>query len=469
MDWGDGVEKVKKWLPSKRKLIQLYFGLLMNANLKGFVSGSIYKGDSKAVCTPGLNCYSCPGAVSACPLGALQGAFHAGHSTLYYVGGILLLYGILFGRLICGWLCPFGLIQELIYKIKTPKSKKSPVTRVLSYGKYVFLVFFVFVVPIGYAFRDMPLPAFCKYLCPAGTLEGGLVLLSNAANESYLALLGGLFTWKALLTGSILVGSVFIFRLFCRFICPLGALYGLFNKLSFFGIKVDTHKCIDCNRCAVKCLLDVKRPGDGECISCGQCIGVCPTQAIVWKGPKLLRKCSGKAGYVTRIICAVLMVAVLFGAIGYCWNTSGAESALGSVSCDLTVISSTGITGNTVNPAKTGKLTIINFWGTWCTPCIEELPYFDQIASEYPEDVTVIAVHTDMASETAPDFIEKYYPDSKIIFAKDNEGESYYSALGGRDAYPYTVILNKQRNILATFAGSVSYQELKVIAEANCN
>ena len=81
----------------------------------------------------------------------------------------------------------------------------------------------------------------------------------------------------------------------------------------------------------------------------------------------------------------------------------------------------------------------------------------------------MIAVHTDMASETAPDFIEKYYPDSKIIFAKDNEGESYYSALGGRDAYPYTVILNKQRNILATFAGSVSYQELKEIAEANCN
>ena len=448
--------------------MQLYFGLLLNANLKGFISGSIYRGNSKMVCTPGLNCYSCPGAVSACPLGALQGAFNAGHSTIYYVGGILLLYGILFGRLICGLLCPFGLIQEVVYKIKTPKLKKSPLTRLLSYGKYVLLVFFVFLAPIGYAFRDMPLPAFCKYICPAGTLEGGLVLLSNAANKSYLSLLGGLFTWKCLLSISILLGCVFVFRLFCRFICPLGALYGLFNKLSFFGIKVDTHKCIDCDRCAAKCLLDVKRPGDIECISCGECMGVCPTQAIIWKGPKHSnRSQASKAKNVTRIISAVLMAAVLLGAIGYCWKTSGAETATGNVSCDLSVIDSAGVTEDTINPARTGKLTIINFWGTWCTPCIEELPYFDQIASDYPEDVAVIAVHTDMAAETAPDFIKKHYPDSKIVFAKDFEAEGYYTALGGRDTYPYTVVLDKRGNILTVFVGPLNYRDLQEIVEAN--
>jgi thiol-disulfide isomerase/thioredoxin len=314
----------------------------------------------------------------------------------------------------------------------------------------------------------MPLPAFCKFICPAGTLEGGLILLANAANNSYLSLLGGLFTWKVLLTVSIVLGCLFVFRLFCRFICPLGAVYGLFNKLSFFGIKVDTHKCIDCDRCAAKCLLDVKRPGDMECISCGECIDVCPTQAILWKGPKLTKKPqTGKTKAITRGISAVLMAAVLLGTIGCSWKTSGAESALGSISCDLSVIDSTGISQNTVNPAETGKLTIVNFWGVWCAPCIEELPYFDRIASEYPEEVAVIAVHTDMASETAPEFIQKYYPDTQIVFAKDIDAEGYYAALGGRDAYPYTVVLDKNGSVISTFVGPVSYSDLQKIVETN--
>ena len=161
-------KKLKSLLPNKRRLAQLYFGLLLNANLKGFITGNIYQGKSKIVCAPGINCYSCPGAVGACPLGALQGSFSADKSTVFYVCGILLLYGILFGRMICGWICPFGLIQDLLYKIKTPKVRKSPVTRVLSFFKYVLLVVFVLIIPIAYAFRDTPLPAFCKYICPAG-------------------------------------------------------------------------------------------------------------------------------------------------------------------------------------------------------------------------------------------------------------------------------------------------------------
>ena len=277
---------IKTWLPSKRKLMQLYFALLFNANLKGFVTGNIYQGSTKQFCAPGINCYSCPGAVGACPLGSLQGSFSADHSTIWYVGGILLLYSLMFGRMICGWLCPFGLIQELFYKIKTPKLKKHPVTRLLSWLKYVILVFFVLIVPIMYAFRDTPLPAFCKYICPAGTLEGGIGLLSNAVNESYFSMLGPLFTWKFLLLVSIMVGCIFIFRLFCRFICPLGALYGIFNKMSFFGIKLEKSKCVDCGLCITKCKVDIKHVGDQECISCGECVSVCPTKAIKWSGPK---------------------------------------------------------------------------------------------------------------------------------------------------------------------------------------
>ena len=123
------MKKILSWLPTKRKLMQLYFALLFNANLKGFISGNIYQGNTKIMCAPGINCYSCPGAVGACPLGSLQGAFSAGKSTLFYVGGILMLYGLMFGRMICGWLCPFGFIQDLIYKIKTARAVQTDAYR----------------------------------------------------------------------------------------------------------------------------------------------------------------------------------------------------------------------------------------------------------------------------------------------------------------------------------------------------
>ena len=107
----------KRFLPSKRKLVQLYFALLFNANIKGFINGSIYNNPSKTstknFCVPGLNCYSCPGAIGACPLGSLQDSYSAGKSTIFYVFGILLLFGLMFGRMICSWMCPFGFVQEL--------------------------------------------------------------------------------------------------------------------------------------------------------------------------------------------------------------------------------------------------------------------------------------------------------------------------------------------------------------------
>ena len=487
--------KIKKWMPTKRKIMQLYFAVLFNANLKGFVTGNIYQGGSKIMCAPGINCYSCPGAIGACPLGSLQGAFSADHSTLYYVFGILLLYSVMLGRMICGWLCPFGLVQELLYKIPTPKLKKSPVTRLLSYLKYVILVFFVFIIPITYAFKDTPLPAFCKYICPAGTIEGGLILLSNKVNASYFSMLGPIFTWKFLMMVSIVVGSVFAFRLFCRFLCPLGALYGLFNKISFFGIKVNMDKCTRCNLCVSHCKLDIHQVGDQECISCGECIDVCPTKAISWKGGRITLKANeglpapedNKKRKITQSITAVVMLAVLIGAIGYYWNQEdvrnlaipGSEdrgNQIGDLcyNAELQIIDETGILEETIDPTATGRITIINFWGTWCTPCVNELPYFDQIASDYAEDVTVIAVHTNMISETAPPFIQTYYADSDLIFAKDftvegSTAEQYYTALGGRGTYPYTVVLDETGTVIELFVSALEYEDLQRVVESQLN
>ena len=238
------------------------------------------------MCLPGLNCYSCPGAVGACPLGALQDSLaQSGTHAPAYIFGILILFGLLLGRLICGFLCPFGLIQELLYKIRTPKLRKNRFTRILSYFKYVLLGVII-AIPLIYA----GIPSFCKYVCPAGTFEGAIGLLSNGNNTDFFSMLGYLFTWKFCVLVVVVVASVFIYRFFCRFICPLGAIYSLFCRISMLGVKLDKDKCIDCGLCIQGCKMDIKRVGDHECIQCGECISVCPVQAISWKGSKIFIK-----------------------------------------------------------------------------------------------------------------------------------------------------------------------------------
>lgn len=286
------MDKIKAWWqthkPSQRRLIQLYTALLYNANLKGFVQGEIYTGGTKNLCVPGFNCYSCPGAIGACPLGSLQNALaSSGTRAPYYVLGVLMLFGLTLGRVICGFLCPLGMVQELLYKVPTPKVKKSRFTRVLSYLKYVILAVFVIIIPLMYSLQSYPVPAFCKYICPAGTFEGAIGLLSNPVNADKFSMLGILFTRKFAIMIGIAVACIFIYRAFCRFLCPLGAIYGLFAKVALLGVKVDQPKCTDCGLCVSHCKVDIRHVGDHECVQCGECRSVCPTGAITWKGSKI--------------------------------------------------------------------------------------------------------------------------------------------------------------------------------------
>lgn len=521
------MKKILTWLkahkPSKRKLIQLYAALLFNANLKGFATGEIFKGGTKNICTPGLNCYSCPGAVGACPMGALQNALaDSGKTIPYYMFGIIALYGLLFGRWICGFLCPFGLIQELFHKIPTPKIKKGKLTRVLSYFKYVILVVFVFVLPILYMFREFPLPGFCKYICPAGTLEGAMGLLSNQVNDSLFSMLGPLFTWKFLLLISFLVGSIFMYRFFCRFFCPLGALYGLFNKISFVGVKVEKPKCTDCGICVSHCQMDVSHVADHECISCGECINVCPTQAIRWKGGKwtlpeneiadlpaerqaeLIERNARitKRNKVVKAVATVAAVAVLLGALVYyngeyvvdllteeettesvetqpshvTWGEDETQAEpLPSVGVnvgnlcypmDIELFGKDGSLGNEVFNASqlTGdKIIVLNFWFTTCGPCLEELPDFDRVATEYKGKVDVIAIHSETRVDV-PAWISENYPHSDMLFGYDAE-DAYYNELITVGTYPATVILDEDGVIIAKFVRKVHYDELKSIID----
>ena len=564
---GGFFKSIGRWLknhaPTKRRLIQLYAALLTNANIKGFISGTIYTGSSKVMCVPGLNCYSCPGAIGACPLGALQNALaNSGTRAPVYVLGILALFGIILGRTICGFLCPTGLLQDFAYKIRTPKLKKSKVTRLLSYLKYILLVVLVIAVPLAFVGQDRLIPAFCKFVCPAGTFGGAISLLFHPDNADLYGMLGPMFTWKFALFCAIAVACVFIYRAFCRFICPLGAIYGFFNKIALLGVKLDKEKCTDCGLCVAHCKMDIKHVGDHECINCGECIAVCPTKAIRWKGSKLFVRANeveapatdkaplaqmvrpaavesvaaaspaapvaettvmnaavattdteraeaqpitiahgesaaaaakppfrigSKGQRILKAVVYALAALVLAGALLYynffdaeASSTPGVGTEVGDLCPDFTVQvydNATGeLTEQTYSPETSrGKVTVINFWGTWCDPCKAELPYFDQVANEDP-DIVIVTVHSILDAPTAPEYISTNYPNSNMLFTQDSmqtvDGAEYdvFTLLGGRNSYPRTLILDSEGVITFAFTGSLHYKELVAeIANAKAN
>ena len=194
-----------------------------------------------------------------------------------------MLVGVLAGRFICGWLCLFGLIQEILYGIPTKKITIPPkLDKWLRYLKYGFLAVFVLLLP--YVLKNemgVSAPYFCKFVCPVGMLEGEIPLLT--LNESMRQAAHFLYVWKFGILVIILVSSVFIHRPFCKYICPLGAFYSLFQRISFLRLKLEERACVHCGACAKVCTMRVDPshvPDSAECIRCGECISVCPRKAL---------------------------------------------------------------------------------------------------------------------------------------------------------------------------------------------
>lgn len=269
-------EKQHRWK------IQALSSLLTNAHLTGFFAGKLYKGRLKGVCAPGLNCYSCPGAVGSCPIGSLQAVIGSSKfSFSFYIVGILIFFGALLGRAVCGFLCPFGWFQELLHKIPGKKFSTRRL-RPLTYLKYVILILFVIVLPMTVVNEvGMGDPWFCKWLCPAGVLEGAIPL--SIADGGIRSALGFLFTWKFCILLGVATLAVFFYRPFCKWLCPLGAFYALFNQVALYRFSIDRDKCTSCGACDKVCRMDVdvqKTPNHTECIRCGDCLRTCPHGAI---------------------------------------------------------------------------------------------------------------------------------------------------------------------------------------------
>lgn len=269
-----------------RLFFQIIYTIVSNGYMYGFLNGKIYKGSLKYTCVPGLNCYSCPGAIGSCPMGALQAALDKRNFEIpFAVLGFFFVFGSIFGRFVCGWLCPFGLVQDLLHKIPFfRKRKQLAYHSVLKYGKYVVL-FGLVVVGSSFLFTGFAkVPAFCKFLCPSGTLMGALPLLGM--DEQLRSQAGDLFYWKLGILMVLILLSVKVYRPFCQYLCPLGAIYGWFNRFSLVQIHWEKDTCISCMACQRVCPINLppeKISVSTECIKCGQCVEVCPKKCLHFK------------------------------------------------------------------------------------------------------------------------------------------------------------------------------------------
>lgn len=516
--------KIADWVRHhRRRVIQLYTALLYNANFKTFVKGGIYTGDSKYLCLPGFNCYSCPGAIGSCPLGSLQNALESSSTrTPIFVLGCIMLWGLSLGRTICGFFCPVGFAQEIAYKIRTPKLKKNKWTRIASYLKYVILGIFVIAFPVMYGLLEFPVPGFCKYICPVGTLEGAIAMLINSNNKALLGMLGPLFTWKFLVLVVIFVASIFAYRFFCRFICPLGAIYGFFSRIALIGVELDETTCTNCGLCLDRCKMDIRHVGDHECINCGECIPVCPVNAISWKGGKLFlapnaveatapatnlnvqklvannpapaeetpapapepvkevkrpapqKKEPARLKKPFAIGVPIVMTAVLVGAVVY-FNFIDTSSDIGPVTHldigDKAVDHTFELCrdeGEYTISSSAGKITFLNFWYMDCAPCKGEIPFFNQIYNEHSDILDVVILDgVDEDVEEVSDFVNgnvngNDWSTYTVKFGMDYNSE-YYNLFGSAATrvFPLTVVLDQTGTIYDVHYGGMSYANLE--------
>ena len=213
---------------------------------------------------PGLHCYACPLAVTVCPIGLMQNLAAFGIVPYFWIG-VIGFYGLLAGRGFCGWFCPFGTLNDLL------AFRKRRIHRIAAYSKFAVLGL---TVLLAWIFTDT---LFCK-VCPAASVEASLPYLFLGVakiNRPFLIHMGTL--------GGTLVGMLLVARFWCRYLCPMGALLGLFNRVSLLHLSLHPDRCTRCAACATSCPMGLEpheAHDDHNCIKCGDCVDACPHKAL---------------------------------------------------------------------------------------------------------------------------------------------------------------------------------------------
>ena len=217
------------------------------------------------VCGAVFHCYACPLALFACPIG-VTAQFSALHVFPFMAVGTLLVVGGMVGAFVCGWACPFGFMQDLAAKARTCRYE---LPAWAGHFRYVVLVGAVLAIPFlwgeGHAL-------FICRVCPAGALEGAIpakveqALANQPINE-----INNIKIW---VTVFVVAGMFVKFRPWCTLLCPLGAIFGLFNRWSALYLRFIPERCTSCKLCHTQCRVGLepdRRANDPRCIRCLEC------------------------------------------------------------------------------------------------------------------------------------------------------------------------------------------------------
>lgn len=264
---------------------------------------------------PFLNCQACEMASGACPIGFFQNLLATSILPVHLIGSMLL-FGLVLGKSICGWLCPFGFISDIIDRFSLKRWK---IPRGLSNLRYWVLALVV-IAPLAFASAGITgHNFFCSTICASGKIYGIWPYWLTTASPSFFPAgnwLSGTMGDKAeilfhiALTLLLVLAMVMVSgRIFCRVLCPLGGLWGLFNGVSLVGIEHRRSVCSGCGACESACPMGVSREFDGfadrtSCMSCGKCIPVCRSGARRFRfGPaaEIREEEVGMSGSMTEV------------------------------------------------------------------------------------------------------------------------------------------------------------------------